>query len=276
MLATHSAWAFVFLGYFDQALLWSAAALEEARRLAHAPTLAWGVGMAAWCTRCWVRVDPGSLLPYADELLALATENGLGFFRAWALVMRGWSLAASGVADEGIPLITAGLAAWDELGVIWFRPWVLALLGDACRMAGKWQAALDHLAEAQRLAEETGDRWHLAETLRLRGEVLAAVGERSAAEASHREAMALAQQQSAKLWELCAATSLARLWRDQGRRREARELLAPVYGWFTEGFGTPVLQEAKALLDELSANPSAGMGDGVALEPTSSRNVMYD
>jgi predicted ATPase len=121
-------------------------------------------------------------------------------------------------------------------------------------MAGKWQAALDHLAEAQRLAEETGDRWHLAETLRLRGEVLAAVGERTAAEASYHEAIAIAQRQSAKLWELCAAVSLARVWRDQGKRSEARDLLAPVYNWFTEGFGTPVLQEAKAMLDGLDRN----------------------
>jgi tetratricopeptide (TPR) repeat protein len=252
MLATFSAWAFAFLGYFDKALSCSAAALEEARRLAHAPTLAWGVGLAAWFTRWWVREEPGSLLPYADELLALATENGLGAFRAWALVMRGWSLATAGGADEGIPLIAAGLAAWDELGAIWMRPWALTLLGDACRMAGKWQAALDHLAEAQRLAEEPGNRWHLAETLLLRGQVLAAVGERTAAEASHREATALAQQQGAKLWELYAAMSLARLWRDQGKRSEACDLLTPVYGWFTEGFGTPVLQQAKALLAELA------------------------
>jgi predicted ATPase len=93
------------------------------------------------------------------------------------------------------------------------------------------------------------------------------------AEASYHEAIAIAQRQSAKLWELRAAASLARLWHDQGKRSEARELLAPVYGWFTEGLDTPVLQEAKALLDELSADPSAGMGDGVAPAPTSSRNV---
>jgi len=85
----------------------------------------------------------------------------------------------------------------------------------------------------------------------MRGDALRAMGERAAAEASYREAIAIAQQQSAKLWELCAAMSLARLWRDQGRRADARGVLAPVYGWFTEGFGTPVLHEAKAVLDEL-------------------------
>jgi predicted ATPase len=119
-------------------------------------------------------------------------------------------------------------------------------------MAGQCRAALDHLAEARGLAEDTGVRWLQAETLRVTGDVLLATGDAAAAEASYREALALAQQQSAKLWELRAAASLARLWRDQGKRAEAADLLAPGYAWFTEGFGTPVLQEAKALLEELS------------------------
>jgi predicted ATPase len=133
-----------------------------------------------------------------------------------------------------------------------FKPWYLTLLADACRMAGQDQAALGHLAEAQRLAEETEARWFQAETARLRGDVLLAAGDLAAAEASYREAMAIAQRQSAKLWELCAAMSLARLWRDQGKCTAGHALLAPVYGWFTEGFGTPVLQEARALLAELA------------------------
>jgi predicted ATPase len=103
------------------------------------------------------------------------------------------------------------------------------------------------------LAEETEARWFQAETLRLTGDVLLATGDAAAAEASYREGIAIAQQQSAKLWELRAATSLARLWRDRGKCTEARDLLAPIYGWFTEGFATPVLQEAKALLEELAA-----------------------
>ena len=133
-------------------------------------------------------------------------------------------------------------------------------------MAGQWQAALGHLAEARHLAEETEARFFQAETLRLTGEVLLATGDAAAAEAGYREAIAIAQQQSAKLLELRAAMSLARLWRDQGKRAEARELLAPVCDWFTEGFGTPVLQEAKALLEELGANPSSAIDHGVASE----------
>jgi predicted ATPase len=119
-------------------------------------------------------------------------------------------------------------------------------------MAARSEAALGHLDEARRLAEETGERCYLAETLRLTGEVLLATGDAAAAEASYREAIAVAQRQSARLWELRAATSLARLWHDQGKRAAARDLLAPVYAWFTEGFATPALQEAKALLDALS------------------------
>jgi predicted ATPase len=130
-------------------------------------------------------------------------------------------------------------------------PFFLTLLGDACQKAAQLQAALGHLVEAKRLAEETGVRRCLVETLRLQGDVLLATGDPAAAEISYADAIALAQQQRAKLWELCAAMSLAQLWRDQGKRSEARALLAPVYGWFTEGFGTPVLQEAKTLLKEL-------------------------
>ena len=168
----------------------------------------------------------------------------------FAWIQRGWSLATLGRADEGIPLLAAGVAGQRDLG--FFVPWALTLLGDACHMAGQWRAALAHFAEARRLAEEREELWFQAETLRLTGEVLLATGDPRGAEAVYRESLALAQQQSAKLWELRAALSLAWLWRNQGQRTEAQALLAPVYGWFTEGFGTPVLQEAKALLADVA------------------------
>jgi predicted ATPase len=158
-----------------------------------------------------------------------------------------------GRPDEGIPILTAGLAGGAQLGFMSTRGYYLALLGDAYRMAGQWQAAFDHVTKARRLAEETGDQSNQAETVRLTADMMLAMGDRIGAEAEYREAIAIAQQQNAKLWELRAAMSLARLWRDQGKRSEARDLLAPVYDWFTEGFGTPVLQEAKALLEELAA-----------------------
>jgi class 3 adenylate cyclase/tetratricopeptide (TPR) repeat protein len=250
-LLIHSLSPLACLGHLDQALVQRDAALGEARRLVHPHTLAFTLAVAVWVPGWWVRLEPRSLLQYADELLALTTEHSLGTFRAMALIERGWCLAALARADEGIPLLTAGLGGWDEAGLIIWKSWGLTLLGDACRMAGRWRAALEHLNGARHLAKRTEDLWFQAETVRLAGDVLLARGDPAAAEANYREAIAIAQQQSARLWELCAAMSLARLWRDQGKRAEARDLLAPVYGWFTEGFGTPVLKEAKALLDGL-------------------------
>jgi predicted ATPase len=119
-------------------------------------------------------------------------------------------------------------------------------------MAGQPVAALPYVAEAEQFAEATQVKWLQAETLRLRGDLLCITGDRTAAEAAYRNAIELARTQGAKLFELRATAGLARLRRDQGRHAEARDLLAPVYGWFTEGFGTPVLQDAKALLDELA------------------------
>jgi predicted ATPase len=228
---------------------------RSARRGATAPpspTLALAVAAAQYIGS-YVALRPVTLLQHADEELSLATEYGLGYFHAEGLIARGWCLAALGHADEGIQLVITGLAYWDQLGFGSNRPWGLTRLGDACRMAGQLQSALVHLAEARRLAQATDNRSFLAETFRVTGDALLAVGDRAAAAASYQEAIAIARQQSAKLWELRAATSLARLWRDQGKRTEAHDLLAPVYGWFTEGFGTPVLQDAKALLEELAA-----------------------
>jgi predicted ATPase len=131
-------------------------------------------------------------------------------------------------------------------------------------MAGNLERGLGHLVEARRNGEQTHQLMYQAETLRLTGDVLLAMADRAGAEASYLEGLALAQQQRAKLWELRTATSLARLWRDQGKRIEARDLLAPVYGWFTEGFGTPVLQDAKALLEELSDAPALPRSGGLA------------
>jgi tetratricopeptide (TPR) repeat protein len=253
-------WVFACLGHLDRALSERDAALREARRLRHPPTLAFALGAGGWQTGYLVGLEPELLLKYADELLALTTEHRLEFDRMAALIWRGLSL---GRADEGIPLLTAGIDGWRALGFIMPRPWLLSLLGDACRMAGQWQAALGHLDEARRLAEgNKGSIWFRAETLRLTGDVLLATGDRTGAEAGYREAIAIAQQQSVKLWELRAAMSLARLWRDQGKRAEARELLASVYNWFTEGFGTPALREAKCLWKSCRHERRTGLAGG--------------
>jgi predicted ATPase len=125
------------------------------------------------------------------------------------------------------------------------------MLADAYRIVGQPQVGLAQLAEAERIADETNVKWILAETLRLRGDLQMLTNDRGAAESSFHDAIAVARQQNAMLFELRSATSLAQLWCDEGKRTEARDLLTPVYGWFTEGFNTRVIQDAKALLDQL-------------------------
>jgi len=126
-------------------------------------------------------------------------------------------------------------------------------LAEANVKLGRSVEGLNYLAEAAQFIEMTEERNNEAELHRVRGDLLNAIGDRAAAEQKYQQALAVAKRQSAKPFELHAASSLARLWRDQGKRDEARDLLAPVYGWFTEGFDTPVLKEAKALLDELAS-----------------------
>ena len=131
-------------------------------------------------------------------------------------------------------------------------PHYIALLARACEIAGQIEEAVSLLDDALQIVEKTGERWFAAELNRHKGQLLLRQGHSEAAEELYRKALSIAEEQEAKLWELRAAASLARLRRDQGRHAEARDLLAPVYGWFTEGFDTPDLKEAKALLDELS------------------------
>jgi predicted ATPase len=131
-------------------------------------------------------------------------------------------------------------------------PFFLARLAEVYGISGQWEEALARLDEAAHLVQTTQERWTDADRHRMSGALLLPMNDPAPAEESYRQALAAAREQNAKFWELRAATSLARLWRDQGKRTEARDLLAPVYGWFTEGFDTRDLKEAKGLLDELS------------------------
>jgi predicted ATPase len=133
---------------------------------------------------------------------------------------------------------------------VW-TPYRIALHARACEIAEQVEEGLTLLNDALQIVERTGERWFAAELNRLKGQLLLRQGHAEAAEEFYRKARGIAVEQEAKLWELRAATSLARLWDEQGRRTEARDLLAPIYGWFTEGFDTPDLKDAKALLDEL-------------------------
>jgi predicted ATPase len=187
----------------------------------------------------------------AERDLALATEQIIPFFAAHAMVLRGWALVEEGRCEEGIAQLREGVDAYRATGANVESPHWLTLLTEGCGKAGRIEEALDILREGLAEVERTGIRYHEAEMHRLEGELRLGFDEEQS-EVCLQRAIEIARAQQAKSWELRAATSLAWLWRDQGKRSEARDLLAPVYGWFTEGFGTPVLQEAKALLEELA------------------------
>jgi len=269
---SHLAMPLAQLGYLDQARARRDAAIVEARKLRHAFNLAFALGWSVFIEEA--ASEPVMLR--AEELLALATKHGFSFWKAWGTLHRGWCLAMVGRETEGIAQMTEGLAAFRSTGSVVFLPCWLIRLAKAYGKAQRPLEGLGHLTEAIRIIERTEEREFEAELYRVRGELLLATEDAGQAEESFCTALEIARCQSAKLWELRAATSLARLGRDQGKSAEAHELLASVYGWFTEGFDTPVLQEATALLDELSADQRREMGDGVASAPTSSRNVMYD
>jgi predicted ATPase/class 3 adenylate cyclase len=239
------------LGYPDQAVALSASAIAEERRSAYLPSLA--NGLAIHNIFLSLVGDDSTLNERADELVAVATEQGFPHLRAVGAIFRGWVNVKRHDVAEGILLLRSGLSSHRATGAETLMPYSLGLLARACKIAGQIEEAMTQLDDAQEIVERTGERWFLAELNRHKGQLLLQQGHAEAAEELYRKALSIAREQEAKLWELRAAASLARLRRDQGRRAEARELLAPVYGRFTEGFDTPDLKEAKALFDELDA-----------------------
>jgi predicted ATPase len=194
----------------------------------------------------------------ADELLKavlpLSTKHGFTFFSAIIAFVQGWSLCLQGRGAEGTARMRTEFEAAQATGMKMMRPMFCALLSQAYGQAGQLDDGWRMLDDALDAMEDTGQRYYEAETYRFKGELqlLEPRPDLEQAEASFKRALSIARQQQAKSWELRAATSLASLWLDQGRRTEAHDLLAPIYGWFTEGFDTTDLQEARALLDELS------------------------
>ncbi len=238
-----------YLGYIDQARSRLNEALSEARRLNHAFTLALVLFFAtgiAWITR-----SP-EMQGHAEEALALSTEHGFPLFSGHATAHRGASLTALGQGQEGLSLLAQGLVAVRATGAVVGTPGLLMWLAETYAVLGQPVEGLNCLAEAARIIETTEERVGEAELHRLRGDLLNATGDPAAAERSYHRALAVARRQSAKLLELRASIGLARLWCKQGKHGEARDLLASVYGWFTEGFEAADLKEAKALLDGLA------------------------
>jgi class 3 adenylate cyclase/predicted ATPase len=255
---SHGAWALWLLGHPDQALQSMQQALTLAHALAHPPSLANALRFAT--TLHQFRREPQAANERAEALMALATEQGFAQQVALATIVRGWALAVQGQETEGMAQTHKGLTAHRASGAEQSRAYNLALLAEAYGRIGQPAEGLALLAEALTTVDRTGERGWEAELYRLKGEVLLAqAGTRrrakgtrqKQAEACFHQALVVARSQQAKSWELRGAMSLCRLWQQQGKRAAAYDLLAPIYSWFTEGFDTPDLQEAKALLEDL-------------------------
>jgi class 3 adenylate cyclase/predicted ATPase len=238
------------LGFPDQALAQSRANIVEARRLAHPPSLAGSLAIGV--RLLWLVGDDAALDDGVNELFTVAAEQGFPHWGAQGAIYRGWAKAKNGDFTEGMSLLRSGLTAYRSSGAELFAPHYMALLAAACEITGQVEESLTLLDNALHVIERTGERWFAAELYRRKGELLARQGCFDAAEELYLKALSTAKEQGAKLWELRAAMSLARLRREQERSAEARALLVPVCGWFTEGFDTLDLNEAKALLDELA------------------------
>jgi class 3 adenylate cyclase/predicted ATPase len=249
---SYAARALWYLGSPDQGLVRLDETVTLAQQVAHPLSLSFALTSAAIFHQ--LRREVRAVQERADAVILLAKDQGFPYWRAFGVLMRGWAVAHQGQAQEGIELRQQGLIAFRATGAELHRSYLLALLAEAHGVMGQPEAGLTALAEALTFAETTGERWYEPEMYRLKGALLLQQhsGNQAEAETCFAKAIAIAQSQQAKSWELRAATSLARLWQRQGKRQEAHDLLAPVYNWFTEGFDTADLKDAKALLEELA------------------------
>jgi predicted ATPase/uncharacterized membrane protein YfcA len=241
-----------YLGYPEAALADADSAIRVAREIGQAATL-----MTALATTPWTQNLCGNYAAarsFADELVVLAAEKGAAWWKVMGRLLRGGVFALTGRADA-VETITSGLAALRSTGAATHFPSYLSYLARAQADIGRFDDACRSIDDAMATMETTKERMFEAEIYRTSGGIalMAPKPDMVKAEAFFERALAIARQQQAKSWELRAAMSLARLWRDQGKMRQASELLAPVYGWFTEGFETRDLKEAKALLEQLTA-----------------------
>jgi class 3 adenylate cyclase/predicted ATPase len=249
-ISPHALW---HLGYPAQALATGQQALDLAREVSHPFSLAVAQDYVAMLHQ--FRRDRPAAHELSAAAIALCSEQGFAYYLAWAHLLQGWSLSRPGEDQEGITQMRHGLEALRATGGQVRLPYYLSLMAEACGQAGQVEDGLALVAEALTRAETTEERWRVAELYRLQGDLCLqqAVPDASQAESCFVQALDVARSQQAKSLELRAATSLARMWQSQGKRQDAHDLLAPVYGWFTEGFDTADLKDAKALLQALEA-----------------------
>ena len=236
------------LGYPDQAARSEREGVDLAESLSHTPS----VGHALWWAAVvhYLRRDVAMALELGERLIALGNEHSLQFYQAVGGIMHGWALATRGRGEEGLPELRRAVSAYGATSRIMIGLFTM-MLAEAELGAGSPVEAVRQLDVAEHQMFTRGQPFWRAAVLHRKGEVLAAQ-DATAAEPLLQASRELARGQQAKSLELRASTSLARLWREKGNRTEARDLLAPIYGWFTEGFDTPDLKEAKALLESLS------------------------
>ena len=244
------AWELWLLGFPDQAVQQGLVARTLAKEAAHPwclwMTLFWSAALHQW------RRETPVVSELITAAMTLATEQGFTLWLAWGMLLQGWTLVLQGQGEQGLAAIRQGLAAELATGSRLWQPYGLGLLAEAHGHGGDPDEGLATLAEARAVLAATEVRFYAAELYRLQGALLLrrAVPDAAQAEESFQQALDVARRQQAKSWELRAAMSLGRLWQQQGKRDEARHLLAEVYGWFTEGFDTVDLQEAHALLKD--------------------------
>ena len=257
-MAVHAtaAWASWYLGYPDQARELIHQSITLAEECRHPFSLAWALTFDGWIQQFHGQRE--AVQKRADAVIALATEQGFRVWLAWGTVFRGWAMAVHGQTGEGIAQIRQGLADYRATGAEMGRSYILAVLTEAHRAAGQPKEALATVDEALVFVNQAAECNFETELYRLKGELTLqsrAAGQQSKiekeAEACFHKALDVARGQQAKSWELRAATSLARLWQQRDKQAEAHQLLAEIYAWFTEGFDTKDLQEAKVLLEEL-------------------------
>jgi predicted ATPase len=245
--------AFWLLGYPKVALADTEQALKVAREIGHSATLMYVLNFSAWThINCGNYATTNALI---DEFNVLKDQTGSVFWGAWGMMQQGCLLALTDKASDAVQTITCGVTAMRSTGTTMWMPFWLSHLARASAEIGQHDDARRCIIEAMAAVETAKERWCEAEVNRIAGEMalLSPEPDVAKAEAHFERALAVAREQQAKSWELRVAMSMVRLWRDQGKWDEARDLLAPVYGWFTEGFDTLDLKEAKALLDALGS-----------------------
>jgi predicted ATPase len=248
---SHLARMLLYLGYPDQSRRVMEEAFTHAERLRHPIGFVNTFSLAAQIET--IHRNPQKVEELAEKIAWHSDEHGLPYYAAIATMMRGWALAMRGEPEKGIVLLREGLASYLATGTRQQHAYFLTLLAEALDEAGRTTEGLEALAAALEAAQRSREHYYEAELHRLRGELLlkSEALPPSEAEVCFQHAAGLARDQNAKSFELRAALSLGRLWRRQGKRAEARQMLVEIYGWFTEGFDIPDLKEAKALLDEL-------------------------